>query len=328
MTEGVELVFWAGVHSLEGEGRLATFYIMDMGLNRNNWRVTDEALEQALPTLLRKPLGCIPGYRVDHVHVPQVVGRWVGTEKPDGYALATAEVTDDVAWRRLEGGEWGPVSVVISASRVACSACGRDITGAPDEHVLVREAHEVIEDFRFERVDFVQNPAYPRADLVTLGYAGEATVRQSSLSTMDGSQGARAAGPDPEGKRERQEMEGNLEELRQELETVRGEKQRLEKRLKAVEAERHDDLVASAVEARVKAGLARDWNAETARLKALDDDTLRLLAEDAERVAGSLARAQYTGPRARYTPHSASAFEAAVESTRERLFGYRREAGA
>ena len=42
-----ELRFYAGVHALEG--RTATFYLMSTGVNRNGWRVTDEALEQAPP---------------------------------------------------------------------------------------------------------------------------------------------------------------------------------------------------------------------------------------------------------------------------------------
>ena len=102
MTGGVELRFTAALQSLgQGEGRLATFYLMDTSLNRNNWRVTREALAGALETLPGKPLGCVPGYRVNHVHRPQVVGRWLGAEEIDGHAIATAEITDDGAWERL-----------------------------------------------------------------------------------------------------------------------------------------------------------------------------------------------------------------------------------
>jgi hypothetical protein len=112
---GIELRFWASVQRVgarEGS-RFATFYLMDTGLNRNRWRVTDGALEGALSSLLGKPLGCIPGYRVNHTHVPLRVGRWVSVDKPNGYALATAEITDDIAWENISKGEWGPVSVVI-----------------------------------------------------------------------------------------------------------------------------------------------------------------------------------------------------------------------
>ena len=347
----IELRFWAAVHSVEaGEGRLATFYLMDTSLNRNNWRVTGEALEEALPSLLGKPLGCIPGYRVNHVHEPVQVGRWVGVEKPDGHALATAEVTDDVAWERLSGGEWSPVSVVISARRVRCSVCGRDITGGPDEHVAEGLGHEVIESFAFSRVDFVSEPAYPQAGMVSMGrLAGVkkpgAGVVISSLSITDGAQGPQGASPEPEEKKEKKEMEAQVEELRAELETlksenaelkaeneslkgVQAEKDELKDRVEAIEAERHQGLVNAALEARLKAGLveAKDREAEATSLKELDGKTLVLLAEDADNVAERVAKIPAAGPRAKNTKESKDAFQAAVEDTRERLFGHRREA--
>jgi len=174
--QGVELRFWASVHSIESgkEKRLATFYLLNTSLNLNGWRITDKAIEDALPGLLGKSLNCIPGYRVDHVHEPLQVGEWVRVEKPDGYALATAEITDPVAWEKLNGGEWGPISVVIRAFKVSCSKCGADITGGPDEHVKSGEGYEVIESFVFHRVDFVDEPAYPQAGLLTMGHVTDA----------------------------------------------------------------------------------------------------------------------------------------------------------
>ena len=320
----IELRFWAAVHSVEaGEGRLATFYLMDTSLNRNNWRVTGEALEEALPSLLGKPLGCIPGYRVNHVHEPVQVGRWVGVEKPDGHALATAEVTDDVAWERLSGGEWSPVSVVISARRVRCSVCGRDITGGPDEHVAEGLGHEVIESFAFSRVDFVSEPAYPQAGMVSMGrLAGVkkpgAGVVISSLSITDGAQGPQGASPEPEEKKEKRVMESKLAQLERELENVKAENTRLE-------AERHRGLLEKTLEARLGAGLVTDRVAEAERLRGLDASALVLLAEDAGRVAERMGRPASPGPKAVYAAGRGGAFEAAVEDTRERLFGHRRE---
>ena len=194
MSEAFELRFTASLQSLElGEGRLATFYLMDISLNRNNWRVTREALVEALETLPGKPLGCIPGYRVNHVHRPQVVGRWLGAEEKDGHAIATAQVTDDEAWERLGAGEWGPVSVVIRAGKVTCGLCGGDITGGPDTHVQRGEAEEVVESFAFERVDFVSEPAYPAAGVVRLNSYLKAGGhhRPDSQSRTDGAQGPR-----------------------------------------------------------------------------------------------------------------------------------------
>ena len=475
MREGVELRFWAAVHSIETgeEKRLATFYIMNTSLNRNNWRVTDQALEEAYPGLLNKPLNCIPGYRVNHVHEPLQIGRFVKVEKPDGYVLATVEILDDVAWEKLEAEEWGPVSVVILGLKVTCSECGADITGGPDEHVVDGGAHEIVESFTFERVDLVSVPAYPHAGLINLGHvaaaegrqvaylmasvvafeetvkapedrpwdaeAVEARIRnwagvpgkedidwskyrrafawydredpdnfvsyklphhdvvdgrlhviwngvvaamQSVLGARDGvdiPQGDRrgvynhlarhyrqfdrevpdyhasqsnvdgAQGPQgnlkPEEKEEKKRMEAQIEELRQQLEEkqteidtlkaeneslkgVQAEKDELKGRVEAIEAERHQERVDAALEARFKTGLVADRNAEAERLKELEDSTLILLAEDAEKVAEKLEKAQPTGPKAKYTKDSKDAFEAAVEDTRERLFGHRREAEA
>lgn len=356
MTEGVELRFWAAVHSIETgeERRLATFYVMNTSLNRNNWRVTDKALEDALATLLKKPLGCIPGYRVNHAHEPMRVGAWVRVEKPDGYALATAEITDDVAWEKLNSGEWGPVSVVIRAFRVTCSVCGGDITGAPDDHIESGEGHEVVESFVFDRVDFVGTPAYPQAGIVMIdelegaqaararmaSYAPSYTQR--SWSTLDGAQGPQGD-LKPDEKEEKKRLEAQIEELRQQLEEaqaendtlkaeneslkdVQAEKDELKGRVEALEAERHQERVDAALEARFKAGLVADREVEAERLKELDDDILVLLAEDAEKVAEKLAKVTPTGPKAKYTTDDKTAFEAAVEDTRERLFGHRREA--
>ena len=336
---GVELRFWAGVHSLDTEGkRLATFYLMNTSPNRNGWAVTDKALEEALPTLLGKPLGCIPGYRVDHVHQPMEVGHWVRVEKPDGYALATAEITDAVAWEKVNAGEWSPVSVIIKASRVTCSRCGADVTGAPDEHVKNGEGHEVVESFVFDRVDFVAEPAYPQAGILIMGRlagltAPEGIVLYASQSAQDGPQGAQGSAQNPEEKERKKRMEAKISELEQKLETLKTEKttlnaenDSLKGRVKALEDERHQERVDAALEARAKADLVKDRQAEATRLKELDDRTLDLLKEDAEKVAEKMAKAGPPSPKAKYTGDDKSTFEAAVKSKREELFGYKRDA--
>ena len=62
-----ELRFQAGIHRAEGgEVNEATFYVMNTTVNRNHWGVSNKALEEALPTLHNKPLGCGPEYRQDH----------------------------------------------------------------------------------------------------------------------------------------------------------------------------------------------------------------------------------------------------------------------
>ncbi|MGD2200498.1 MAG: septum formation initiator family protein [Candidatus Bathyarchaeota archaeon] len=302
---GVELSFTASLRAL-GEERSATFYLMDTDLNRNNWRVTEEALRTALPGLRGRPLGCIPGYRVNHTHRPLVVGRWVGGEMQGGRALATAEITDKVAWDKVERREWGPVSVVIRAERVTCSTCGRDITEAPDDHILEGGAHEVVERFSFDRVDFVSEPAYPQAGLRSI---------RSSRSTMDGAQGPRDEVPKPEEKKEKNRMEQKIAQLEHQLETVKAENRELR-------AERRRKFMERAIEARARAGITRDRKAEAEHLDGFQDEVLVFLAEDAER----LSRASPSlAPKARYAASRSGALDEAVEEMRVRLFGHRRE---
>ncbi|MCW4051281.1 MAG: hypothetical protein NWE89_16275 [Candidatus Bathyarchaeota archaeon] len=353
--DGIELTFMAAVHSIKSEeDRLATFYIMNTSLNRNGWKVTEEALKAALPSLLGKALGCIPGYRVNHVHEALKVGKWVKVDGRDSYALATAEITDDVAWGKLTSGEWGPVSVVISAYRVVCSKCGGDITNEPCEHIKDKTGHEIIESFTFKRVDFVGTPAYPQAAIITLDEltgALSARSRMASLGGVDSQSTGQAPGSllNPDEKRKKQAM-SELEELRDEFKTLKAENEQLQKdfdefkanaekptddpedkpeknpametvqaELKEIKDERHAERVAAAFDARKKAGMVTDETAELERLSKLDDFNLSFLLEDAVRVAKKLEKARTPGPRAAYTKDQITDFEAAVETGRRRL---------
>jgi hypothetical protein len=219
------------------------------------------------------------------------------------------------------------------------------------------EGHEIIESFTFDRVDFVNSPAYSQAGIITVGHLAESVMYglppgyHASQSNMDGPQGAQGVDPNPD-EEEEKKMEAKVEELQQELETLKTEiarltsenadlKERLEAcesgkpevaalkdKLQRIEAERHQERVDAAVEARAEAGLVKDREAEAERLKELDDATLILLAEDAGKIAEKLAKAKPIGPKAKYTAETATAFDAAVEDARMRLFGYRKEADA
>lgn len=349
--DAIELSFWAAVHSIETglEKRLATFYIMNTSLNLNKWRVTKESMAQALPSLLGKPLNCIPGYRVNHVHKPKQVGRWIRVDHPDGYALATAEITDDVAWEKLSKGEWGPVSVSILAFRVKCSKCGEDISGVPCEHIKDGSGHEIIESFKFKSIDFVSNPAYPQADLVELVMA---SVSQSTDGRGPGSlRRSLETRRRDEKKLTPEELQAKVNELTAENERIAGEletanakvteleaarpdedpkdepterEKELENRLAGIEKERHDALLEEAVDARFKAGLCTDKAAELEALKELPGATLTILTLDAEKVAENLKKIQPTGPKSRYT-EPLTDFEAALEASRETMYGHKRD---
>ena len=165
-----ELRFTAGVHSVDEGDHVAVFYVMNTTVNRNRWAVSDAALEQALPTIIGKPLGCGPEYQTDrHYKDGLTLGVFTGAEKPDGYALGSARVDDAEAWGRLISGEWGPVSVVVTSYLERCSRCGADLTGLDDPftHECIAEgAHLVVESFTFDHVDFIDVPAYPQAGLL------------------------------------------------------------------------------------------------------------------------------------------------------------------
>ncbi len=86
----------------------ATFYLMNTTPNRNKWAVTDKALQEAIPTLPGKTIGCGPDHKIDqHYPNPVNVGHFIHAEKPDSYALGTATITDSTAWSKLAEGEWG-----------------------------------------------------------------------------------------------------------------------------------------------------------------------------------------------------------------------------
>lgn len=314
MADSITLRFSASLQSLwDEEKRLATFYLMNTSPNRNGWAVTDKALGEALPTLLGKPLGCVPGYRVDHVHEAMQVGRWVKADKHDGYAIATAEVTDEAAWEKITSGEWGPVSVVIKAYKITCSKCGADITNAPDSHILAGEAHEVVESFVFDRVDFVSDPAYPQAGVITTG-----PLLGASKST-NGATGSPGKSPKPEEENKLEE----LNQIRKEVDTLKAEKEGLRGKVEKLEAERREEKVQRALEARARAGLVKDRKQEEERLRKLLDDSLTMLAEDAELLAQRPGRGA-AQPKAKFTGEGTD-LEAAVEETRLRLFGHGRE---
>lgn len=189
-----ELRFSAGVHRVD-DGNRATFYVMNTGVNRNRWAVTEDALEQALPTLIGKPLGCGPDYSTDRHYQDQLVlGEFVQTSKPNGYSLGEARIDDVECWLRLTSGEWGPVSVVVTSYLEKCSVCGLDLTGLDDpfSHGCILEGgHLVVESFTFDRVDFVDVPAYPQAGLIK---SSDMVVPIELLASYSGSQ-VRAAGP-------------------------------------------------------------------------------------------------------------------------------------
>jgi hypothetical protein len=175
--------------------------------------------------------------------------------------------------------------------------------------VLSGEAHELVESFVFDRVDFVSEPAYPQAGVI----AGELLLGASK--STKGQVGVQKPMED-------EKME-ELQEIRTEVQNLKTEKDGLKAKVEKLEAERRGEKIQHAVEVRLKAGLAKDRKQEEERLKGLGDESLTILTEDAELLASRPGKTA-AQPKAKNTGEGGE-FEAAVEETRLRLFGHGRE---
>lgn len=407
------LTYLAALHSVATglEKHVATFYIMNTSKNRNRWAVTDKALEDALASLIGKPLGLGEDYKVGHFADVTDVGKFIEVEKPDGYALAKAEITDAVAWEALAAGQWGPISVVIDSYEEVCSLCGENLTGIADpwnqhEHVANNQAHVVVNSFVFKRVDFVKDAAYPQAAILNFGAQAEAVVPltllagyyqgstsnryaalseeelkakikavqdrldelydepdpdiellwmekraleealidrirariNASRSTRGGAAGSPGAIPNPEELRKRVLMSEDIEALKRtlaELQTKLAEANDPEKNLaiKAIQSEldgikaaRHKEVLEAAAKARLEAGLCTELDAEIEALKDLTDEVLVRMTEDAIKVKAMVETKPAAGPQTLYSDDGKTAFETSVETMREAMLGYRRDA--
>ena len=109
-------------------------------------------------------------------------------------------------------------------------------------------------------------------------------------------------------------MERKIAQLEHELETTRAENEGLK-------AERLKGLLERVMEARSRAGLSRNPGAEAERLRGLGEEALLFIAEDAVKANAGHG---HTGPKATYVA-SLGGFREAVEETRMRLFGHRRD---
>jgi len=142
--------------------RYAQIYVIDSSVNRNKWQVTAKARAKALETLLNAPLLGPP--ELAH-KATKKVGRFVDFLS-NSYTAGLAEITDDEAWEKMESGEWAAVSPQIIAY---------DIT---DQNGI-----EVIDDFIFDHVVFVEKAAYPRARVKELCEGTEESCGFSRMLT-------------------------------------------------------------------------------------------------------------------------------------------------
>ena len=175
-----ELVFIAGLHRLDAANKKAVFYLMNTSRNRNRWGVTQKALDEALPSLLKKPLGLGKDYQLGHFPDEESinVGLFSAFENKGNYALGTVDITDDKALAMLEAGELGPISSVILPYYDTCSVCGEVLDANWENHPCIAEnkAFSEVQSFEFHRFDFVDVPAYPQA-----GFMNFASKREDKL---------------------------------------------------------------------------------------------------------------------------------------------------
>ncbi|MDR2699291.1 MAG: hypothetical protein LBC12_00460 [Nitrososphaerota archaeon] len=171
----IPITFRAGIYKIDADAKQATIYLMNTSPNVNGWYPSVKALDEALPTLLNKPIGMGAGYRQGHFEDEESFnsGRFIATDNKGNYALGTAELTDPKTVLMAQKGELGPVSVVIAAHRVRCTKCNKLVASA--KHKCPEGYHE-IESFVFKRVDFVKDPAYPQAGILKLSATNNNTT--------------------------------------------------------------------------------------------------------------------------------------------------------
>ncbi len=153
----VGFVYQATFEPYEEQGKhLAKIHVIDLAPNENDWQVTAPARAKALRTLLDAPLlgpppegekgnviGGGPGSPHEGLWSP--VGRFVDFES-NHVTHGIAEITKDYAWDKIKSGEWQAVSPSVLA------------------FVEHREGDvDVVDDFNFEHVLFVDEGAYPNA---------------------------------------------------------------------------------------------------------------------------------------------------------------------
>jgi len=181
-----ELCFYAGLYRLtavDGKKK-AEFYLMNTYRNRRkpSWGVTEQALDQALPTLLGKPLGMGAGYKTDrHYPEDQLMdsGTFVSHTNHGRYATGTAEITDTQTYEMLKTGTLKAISTVIYPYYEFCSVCNEQLDNNWETHSHIKsgEAYARVESFEFARFDFVDTPAYPQAGF--LNFAASKNQNQS-----------------------------------------------------------------------------------------------------------------------------------------------------
>ena len=332
-----ELVFIAGLHRLDAANKKAVFYLMNTSRNRNRWGVTQKALDEALPSLLKKPLGMGKDYQLGHFPDEESinVGLFSSFENKGNYALGTVDITDDKALAMLEAGELGPISSVILPYYDTCSVCGEVLDANWENHPCIakNKAFSEVQSFEFHRFDFVDVPAYPQA-----GFMNFASKREDKLvpltllaSVYNNSRSPNLQEQNKVSEKEKEnekiaaleqratKAEADLKKAQDDASTNATIVNELSAELKAIKDEKHASLVEQAYKVRVEAGIAGEEEADRAMLAALDDKNLKLFTLEAVKIAKVVSTQGHQSPKNKYQAGEEDELAAAVAAKRAEL---------
>jgi hypothetical protein len=332
-----ELVFIAGLHRLDAANKKAVFYLMNTSRNRNRWGVTQKALDEALPSLLKKPLGMGKDYKLGHFPDEESinVGLFSAFENKGNYALGTVDITDDKVLGMLEAGELGPISSVILPYYDVCSVCGEVLDANWENHPCIAEnkAFSEVQSFEFHRFDFVDVPAYPQAGF--MNFASKREDKSVSLtllaSVYNNSRSPNLQEQNKVSEKEKEnekiaaleqratKAEADLKKAQDDASANATKVNALSAELKAIKDEKHAGLVEQAYRARVEAGIAGEEKADREMLAALDDKNLKLFFVEAGKIAKVVSTQGHQSPKNKYQAGEEDELAAAVAAKRAEL---------
>ncbi len=333
-----ELVFIAGLHRLDAANKKAVFYLMNTSRNRNRWGVTQKALDEALPSLLKKPLGLGKDYQLGHFPDEQSinVGVFSAFENKGNYALGTVDITDDEALAMLEAGELGPISSVIFPYYDTCSVCGEVLDANWESHPCITEnkAFSEVQSFEFHRFDFVDVPAYPQAGFMNFASKREdksvplallAGIYSNSRSPILQEQNKVSEKQEKENEKiaaleqRATKAEADLKKAQDDASANAAKVNELSAELKAIKDEKHTGLVEQAYRVRVEAGIAGEEKADREMLAGLDDKNLKLFTVEAQKIAKVVSTQGHQSPKNKYQAGEEDELAAAVAAKRAEL---------
>jgi hypothetical protein len=332
--------FLASIQKLTESTHTADFYIMNCSVNRNNWKVTKQALEEASPTIKKAPLGLGKDYKTGHYPDEESIniGKFTAYEQKGNYLQATATIEDPKAWNMMKNGELAAVSVVITVYRENCSLCGENLAELQEhwrEHPCIKsgKACSQIESFKFHRVDFVDDPAYPQAGVQEMSAQADVSQPLRLYAAYYESQGDASNKPSVLGEQTMSEtpqdkkiaaLEAANKEWQEKAEASAAEVAALKAQLEAIQKAQHEALVAEVLAARKEAGLADQCEAkEKEMLTAQTDAVLQIMKTDAQKTAAKLQAATENPPKAQFGAATANTNEVAEAVKKQRAsFGF------